>query len=83
MPVDGRCQPGLGRIGREDAVSANLRVVPSSPGQDVLADDCDRILAIATLLGEDEPFNELMVRRGMIEARAIAQWAKHRYDTDN
>ena len=70
--------PGHGRVDYEAAVWGNLRSVPSGTAQDVLADASGGMLAIGMSLGEDEPFNELMERCGMIEARAT-----DRYEMNN
>lgn len=65
---------GERRIDYEDAVSGNLRLVPSGTAQEALAEDYANMLAIGMLLDEDEPFATLMERCGMIEARANARW---------
>ena len=58
------------RIDYEAAVSGHLQLVPSGAAQSLLADDYARMLAAGMLLGEGEPFDALMERCAVIEARA-------------
>ena len=58
------------RIDYEAAVSGGLQLVPSGAAHDVLADDYARMLADGMLLDESEPFDALMERCAVIEARA-------------
>ena len=60
------------RIDYEAAVSGGLRLVPSGAAQEVLADDYAGMLGSGMLLEKDEPFDALMNRCAMIEARANA-----------
>ena len=66
------------RIDYEAAVSGGLRLVPSGDARKVLAADYVGMLAIGMLLDEDEPFDVVMERCAMIEARANAVWANDR-----
>ena len=58
------------RINYEAAVCGGLQLVPAGPAYDVLADDYDRMLGDGMLLGDDEPFEQLIERCTGIETRA-------------
>ncbi|MXW40655.1 MAG: nucleotidyl transferase AbiEii/AbiGii toxin family protein [Synechococcus sp. SB0668_bin_15] len=58
------------RINYKAAVSGELQLVPSGPAYGVLADDYARMLDSGMLLNESEPFDVLMDRCALIEARA-------------
>ena len=60
------------RIDYEAAVSGDLQLVPGKEAYKVLADDYARMRDDGMLLGENEPFDELMERCGVIEERANA-----------
>ena len=62
------------RIDYEAAVSGGLKLVPSGAAQEQLADDYASMLTVGMLLDVDEPFDALMERCAMIEARAHASW---------
>ena len=64
------------RIDYEAAVSGRLQLVTSGSAHAVLADDYGKMLADGMLLGEDEPFDELIERCAAIEARANASQVK-------
>ena len=63
------------RIDYEAAVSGGLQLVPSGAAHEVLADDYEKMLDIGMLLDESEPFDALMERCAVIEARANARQA--------
>ena len=54
----------------EAAVSGKLRLVPTGPAFDALADDYAGMLANGLLLDDGEPFEALIERCADIEARA-------------
>ena len=58
------------KIDYEAAVSGNLQLVPNGDAYAVLADDYAEMLADGMLLGENDPFDELMERCRAIEERA-------------
>ena len=58
------------RIDYEAAVSGGLQLVPSGTAHSLLADDYARMLADGMLFDENEPFDVLMERCALIEARA-------------
>ena len=58
------------QIDYKAAVSGELQLVPSGNAYNVLADDYARMLDSGMLLDESEPFNVLMERCALIEARA-------------
>ena len=60
------------RIDYHEAVSGNLRLVPSGAAWRALADDYAVMLPTGILAGEDEPFDWLMERCREIEERANA-----------
>ena len=62
------------QIDYEAAVSGGLKLVPSGAAQEQLADDYASMLTVGMLLDVDEPFDALMERCAMIEARANAFW---------
>ena len=66
------------RIDYHAAVSGNLRLVPSGTAQEALAEDYASMVSIGMLLDEDEPFDTLMQRCGLIEERANAASAVDR-----
>ena len=63
------------RIDYYAAVSGNLRLVPLGAARGALAEDYATMLPTGMLLDEDEPFDTLIQRCSMIEARANASWA--------
>lgn len=65
------------RIDYEEAVSGNLRLVPSGQAQEALAEDYASMLAIGMLLDEYELFGAVMERCGEIQAKANALQASH------
>ena len=58
------------RIDYHEAVSGNLRLVPSGAAWRALADDYAVMLPTGILAGDDEPFDRLMERCREIEERA-------------
>ena len=58
------------RVDYEAAVSGHLQLVPVGGAYTVLADDYARMQDDGMLLGENEPFDELMERCAAIEAQA-------------
>ena len=58
------------RIDYEAAVTGDLHLVPVGTADEVLTDDYPRMLADGMLLDEQEPFDALMERCAVIEARA-------------
>ena len=64
------------RIDYEAAVAGGLQLIPSGTAQAVLAEDYKRMQADGMLLDEEEPFNTLMQRCAVIEARANAPYMR-------
>ncbi len=58
------------RIDYEAAISGGLQLVPAGAAYAVLANDHARMLADGMLLDGNEPFDALMERCSVIEARA-------------
>ena len=65
------------RVDYEAAVSGYLQLVPVGDAYSVLADDYARMRDDGMLLGENEPFDELMERCGVIEERANVSWSRN------
>ena len=61
------------RIEYKAAVSGDLQLVPSGAARAVLAEDYARMLAERMLIDDDEPFDMLMERCAVIEAKANIQ----------
>ncbi len=57
------------RIDHEAAVTGGLQIVPSGAAQEMLADDCAKMLADGMLLDKSEPFDALMERCTLLEVR--------------